>query len=312
MRLSAIPGHARTLRNGHQFVATVRRIGLGRQKARSLGKTLQVVRSPREYLLRRRMARRLLSETRPPFSIEDGFVRFTASDLPFGPEALAICQEIADDEKAAYDSASIGKGFLRTLLSADTLTQHPDIMNFATSTEINAVVTEYLGEIPMLADVRLWWSVPSTEPQTPAHSQKFHRDHEDFKQIKVFLNVEEVTTNRGPFTLLPAQLSQEIADKVASEDGRYDDSAIFEFADPSDLIVLTGPPGDGAMIDTCRCFHYGSRNEKEERLVLVLHYVSYNSIFEPDVKVLTGELRQRWQSREPEVAALMRIRPAGL
>jgi hypothetical protein len=312
MKLSGLPGHFKTLRNGFQFVATARKIGFSERRARSLGKVLQIVRSPREYLVRKRMARRLLEETTPPFTVGDGYVRFTAADLPSGLGALSVCQEIAEEEKASYRAEENGKGFLRSLLTPERLRERPELLAFATSREMIAVVSEYLGTVPTLSDLRLWWSVPPSTPQEPSSSQKFHRDHEDTRQVKVFLNIEEVTDDGGPFTFLPASKSADIAVKIGSAFGRFDDSDVLTHTTPDVLVILKGPAGDAAMVDTCSCLHYGSRNDKTERLLLMLHYVGYHSTFEPDSKILTDEVRAEWQGGRKDIAALMRTRPPGI
>lgn len=311
MKVSQIPSHFVTLRNGHQLVATARRLGLPTKQARALGKTVQVVRSPREFVLRRRLAGDLLKKVRPPLTLGDGYVRFKVDELPSGEAALATCQEIAEDEKTKYRPEPGGKGFLRSLLTEETLRSRGEILSFATSPEIVAVVSKYLGAIPTLSDARLWWSVPSETPQPPASSQKFHRDHEDTRQVKVFVNIHEITEDAGPFTFLPASPSRRVA-KVLSPYGRQEDGDVLAQISKDELIALMGPAGDAAMVDTCSCLHYGSRNESAERLLLMLHYVSYNSIFEPDSKVLTNAIRAEWQNRDPEIAALMRIRPEGM
>jgi hypothetical protein len=312
VKVSQVPGHLVTLRNGHQFVATARRLGCSSDQARALGKGLQLVRSPRELARRRLLARRLLEDVRPPFSIGDGFATFRADDLPFGSEALMACQEIAALEKAAYRPAPGEKGFLRTLLTADRLRERPDILSFALSPRLAAVITEYLGAVPTLSDVRLWWSVPSDEPSPPASSQKFHRDHEDFRQVKVFVNVDPVDADAGPFSFLPATVSEAVVERLSGGHGRIEDEEVFAHARPDQLVVLTGPAGEGAMVDTCRCLHFGSRNESKERLVLMLHYVGFHSIVEPDAKVLDDRLRRELRSGDPVVDALLRVRPSGL
>lgn len=312
MRLAGIPAHARTLRNGHQVVATARRLGVPLRHARAVGKTVQLARSPREYRRRRQLARALLTEVPPPFTLHDGYAEFVVDALPHGPQALEACRSVADAERAAYVSKPGEKGFLRSLLSPDTLRQQPAILDFATSPEITAIVTEYLGTVPTLSDARLWWSVPTTSGGPPSSSQKFHRDHEDYRQVKVLVNVDEVTPDGGPFTFLPAARSEQVVRAMGARHGRLEDEDVLGRASADELVTLTGPSGHAAMVDTCRCLHYGSRNDARERLVLMLHYVGYHSIVEPDVKVVTTDVRSERSSPHPAVDALLRTRPRGM
>jgi hypothetical protein len=312
VRLSAVPAHALTLRNGHQIVATAQRLGIPARQSRALSKGVQLLRAPREYALRRRLARELLDEVTPPFTVSDGFAAFTVGDLPHGDAALLACQAVADSERAAYREQPGEKGFLRSLLSADTLEAHPAVLDFATSPEMVAVLAEYLGAVPTLSDVRLWWSVPTAAGTPVSSSQMFHRDHEDYRQVKVFVNVHEVTEDGGPLSFVHATKSEQIVRALGGTRGRLADADVEPHLGPGDLVVLTGPPGLAAMVDTCSCLHFGSRNETSERLVLMLHYVGYHSIVEPDVKVLTPAVRTSRRPTHPAVAALLRVRPHGM
>lgn len=311
MKMREVPERIVSLRNGHQFVATARRLGIPMRQARASSKALQLVRSPVEYRTRRSLARRLLQEVTPPARVQDGFAAFEGDLFPFGNAALKVCQDIAEEEKSSFTLEPDGKGFLRTLLTPKRLLDCREILEFATSRELVATVTEYLGTIPVLSDIRLWWSVPSSS-RRPSASQQFHRDHEDYRQLKVFLNVYEITDDAGPFTFFPARASEEIIQHSGSRFGRLEDEEVMSIGSVDDLIVLTGPAGMGAMVDTSRCLHFGSRNEKAERLLLMLHFLSYHSIVEPDTKVLTDQVRATWKPHDPLVATLMRRRPWGM
>lgn len=300
-----------TLRNGHQLVATLRRVGLSESRARAVGKAFQLLRSPRELISRKRLANRLLDEVAPPVAIRDGYSTFTSSLFPHGDDAVATCISVADAAKSEYVPRLKEKGFLRTLLTGADLLARPELLAFATSPEMVAVVTEYLGAVPTLSDVRLWWSVPSAGPAEPSSSQLFHRDHEDYRQVKLFLNVREVGPESGPFTFLPASTSARVLGRLPHSTGRHSDEEILQHVSPTELVVLTGPVGSGALVDTCSCLHYGSRNESRERLVLMLHFVGYHSTFEPDQRVLTEEVRATMRGADPILDALMRTRPYG-
>src|SRR5690606_25274178 len=108
---------------------------------------------------------------------------------------------------------------------------------------------------------------------TVEQSQKYHFDFDGHRQIKLFVNIFDTTADQGPFTLLPADLSHDIAQRLRYDAGRVEDEQI---ADELPLArQVTGPAGSGCFVDTCRCLHYGSRQNRSERLVLVLKYVSF-------------------------------------
>ncbi|GIU93819.1 MAG: hypothetical protein KatS3mg012_0276 [Gaiellaceae bacterium] len=61
------------------------------------------------------------------------------------------------------------------------------------------VANAYLGMWSKLEYVDLWYSVPQPEEATRVSSQRWHRDFNDRKLVKVFLYLVDVDTDTGPF-----------------------------------------------------------------------------------------------------------------
>jgi hypothetical protein len=313
--ISNLPTKILRLRNGRQMLSVGRRLGVPLPLMRYVVKGFQVVRSPRQVAARRIEARRLLQQTRPPVTIADGdgYARFSADEFPEVKKIVEICQTIrerADDESRQVDTGA--KKFLRNLLSVEDLAEFPEILKFATSEPLIATATQYLGAIPQLVDVKLWSSVPTGEDDMS--SQLFHRDNEDFRQVKLFLNVYDVTEETGPLTAIPASISERVAKELANPFTRTTDDEMFRHCSPQDQVGFTGRSGEGVMLDTSRCFHFGSRARSGERLVFVLGYMNYTAIAEVHAKTLKHDSRaQVGQLGGDRVRELvMTGRPSGL
>jgi hypothetical protein len=95
------------------------------------------------------------------------------------------------------------------------------------------------------------------------------------RRVKYLINMDEVDADCGPSTFLPADVSERISNSIGSikKQGRVKDDIVFGIAQPSDLISLIGPAGTAAAVDTSRCFHYGARVRKGERLLLQFHFL---------------------------------------
>jgi len=137
-------------------------------------------------------------------------------------------------------------------------------------------VSRYLGSWPVLTRAAIWFS--PNDHDAGGRSQWFHMDAEGKRQVKCFLPIDPVDVESGPFTFLPADVSQRIyralrkEGRVTTRNTKLPDEVMERHFNPSDLVRATGAPGTVAMVDTCRCYHYGSRMAPKPRLLLHLHF----------------------------------------
>ena len=93
------------------------------------------------------------------------------------------------------------------------------------------------------------------------------------------MNVELNDEEKGPTTLLPADISKKICQgsnyeaRYYSGQGFVNDETIFKYCTRDDQISLGGPAGTGAFADTSNCFHFGSRCRSGERLMLMVKFM---------------------------------------
>jgi ectoine hydroxylase-related dioxygenase (phytanoyl-CoA dioxygenase family) len=142
--------------------------------------------------------------------------------------------------------------------------------------EIVGCVARYLKCFPILTYVAVWYSPNDLQDQTG--SQKYHLDHEDFKQIKAFMAIEDVAKENGPFTLIPASESDRIQKKLGytmtPENKQVDDEKMYEVISRDSAKPFVGSAGTLALVDTSRCFHYGSREGTKPRILLTFQYMT--------------------------------------
>ena len=74
-------------------------------------------------------------------------------------------------------------------------------LGFAISPVMTEIVTDYLGAVPRMHCLGIYIS---SATNTMISSQCFHRDEHDFRQVKIFVNLDDVTAEEGPLTFLPA------------------------------------------------------------------------------------------------------------
>jgi hypothetical protein len=161
------------------------------------------------------------------------------------------------------------------LLAAARYEEAPAFFDMALSDEMLQIAAHYMGEVPVLARPRLWWTKP--EAYGPGGPQLFHIGARArpvvVRQAKFLFVMSDVDENSGPFTFLPLNISQEIVSAINYEMGEeVPDEVIFNYAKPSDVRTFTGKAGTGIFVDTSRCFHFGRRKQTKERLMLMIQY----------------------------------------
>ena len=148
--------------------------------------------------------------------------------------------------------------------------QFPRLLDFATSSEVVATVAEYMGMIPTIAmnlptGIRVFESTEQFSERTTYNaSQLWHRDIHDFPMVYAIVLVRDATEQTGPWTFLPASVSERATRDLKYQGWRQPyrvtDERMYEHIDSSERIPFTGKRGDVLFLDSSRCFHYGSRH----------------------------------------------------
>ncbi len=200
--------------------------------------------------------------------------KYSAGALPHQADAVACCQRLFDDWERDVGALAPKKEFLVSMAGRKELESCPAVMRLALSNDILSTATAYLGELPVLSAVSLWWTPPNA---TCESSQRFHRDSEDDEQLKFFFNVWEVDESSGPLRFLTRDMSRKAIADLGYTVGRVDDHRLADLGLLDQLLAATGEPGAGLCIDSSSCLHYGSRGNEKPRLALMLQYTRANA-----------------------------------
>ncbi len=228
----------------------------------------------------RRLVRRVLPGERIPGAT--AYLPVDGAGLPQFERIRGLAVERHRERAAAgLPAEAKGKEYLLPLFAEDDYRRHPEIFELAVDPTLLALVTDYVGSLPLLAVLQVYWT-PS-RPYEPKGSQLYHFDAHDIpgRQLKLFVNMVDLTPDDGPFTFLPADVSARVADSVAADGIRYSDEQIYSVASREDTVSLTGPAGTGMLVDTNRCLHFGGRTHGRDRLLLI---AQYGRVDKPSVK----------------------------
>jgi hypothetical protein len=223
-------------------------------------------------------AERFATSCGPHIRRDDGYLVLPAGTFPEVVDPVvaagnAVIERIGHHGLVEHGGKSdfISRGFLPESAFA---TDSP-YFRLALDERIVGPIAAYLGVVPVLTEVDIWYSVH--QPNPPKRSQLWHMDADDTTLIKLWVHLSDVDGRSGPLTAFSATDSARLAPAVAYnyDDGyRVADRRVNEVLAPERQVSLVGPRGTLDFIDTCRCFHFGSRVSPggEPRRLLMVEY----------------------------------------
>jgi hypothetical protein len=229
-----------------------------------------------------RLAAELSESSELTIPQEKGFLALPPGTLD--PEVSAIVEHAGSlidsiGHDGLFERGAKGGFIARGFLPPESLELGSPYLDFALSERVVGPVSAYLGVVPVLVDIDVWYS--AHHPKAPKSSQLWHLDHADTTQMKVWIHVGEIDELSGPLTVLDAAASDRLADEFDynfGESYRLPDDAV----PAAGQVAFTGPPGTVDFLDTSRCFHFGSRVSAEgspRRIVVVQYLTPYSFKF---------------------------------
>ena len=157
------------------------------------------------------------------------------------------------------------------------------------------VVNSYFGLWSKLTYVDLWYTPPAADGVERVSSQRWHRDYNDDRLVKVFIYLGDVDESTGPMDFVPGSVAGGEYDdqwpwRPVSND-LYPPQDEFEQRIPeSAQVSLTGPEGSMVFCNTSGFHRGGYVTGDRPRVMAVYNYSSPASLaaltlrnFEPDV-----------------------------
>jgi hypothetical protein len=161
----------------------------------------------------------------------------------------------------------------------NTVTQCQDIYNLSQDPVLLEIAARYLESTPSFVGANLWWTYPVKPIQADRmkHAHLFHRDVDDFRFLKFFFYLTDVSAGEGAHVCVAGSHSS--PPKFGWLDQwnirRYTDEEITAFYPQNNIQEICGLAGIGFAEDTL-CVHKGSTPTKQARLLLQLQFALYD------------------------------------
>ena len=204
-----------------------------------------------------------------------GYCLTSVAELGGDPAVVDYCRALAAPvmDKTVEQVAVMRPGKSKTYwldLFADKESRPNPILDFVTLPVLLQVAARYLGEVPILSYISLFFTPPGTA-HVMEGSQGWHRDNEQTRQMKIFLLAYPVDRAAGPSKLLPRDKSPD--NGYRNYPGYFTDAQLCEFGlDDTAVVEFTGDAGAVLLIDTSALYHCGSRTQDQPRLQMIAAY----------------------------------------
>ncbi len=161
------------------------------------------------------------------------------------------------------------------LKDQNTAAQMPEFARIAFDPYILSVVSGYLGCTPIHVQTNLWFSFAGEQDHKTLsrNAQFFHQDKEFVKFIKVFIYLNDVTTENGPHCYIEGSHIDELNQHGIPYSTRLPDEQVLSFYGEDKLRIVEGEAGTIIFGDTVAA-HKGLPLKKGSRLILQLEYAA--------------------------------------
>jgi hypothetical protein len=141
----------------------------------------------------------------------------------------------------------------------------PHILALANSPSLLCLAGHYIGCKPTLSALGMRWSFPGSEASSIL--QKFHRDSEDWRFVKIFVYLTDVDAGSGPHIYVRGSHLENGSLRAHS----YSDEGVEGAYGADSIINVTGPAGFGFAADTAG-IHKGAVPLRRNRCLLQFQY----------------------------------------
>ena len=161
------------------------------------------------------------------------------------------------------------------LKDQNTAAQMPEFARIAFDPYILSVVSGYLGCTPIHVQTNLWFSFAGEQDYKTLsrNAQFFHQDKEFVKFIKVFIYLNDVTTENGPHCYIKGSHIDELNQHGIPYSTRLPDEQVLNIYGEDKLRIVEGKAGTIIFGDTVAA-HKGLPLKKGSRLMLQLEYAA--------------------------------------
>ena len=180
-----------------------------------------------------------------------------------------------------------GKDFVARFYDEDKTISFGDKINeLVVNDFFYDLAVKHLGTHPRITNIDYWLNIPKQD--APKSSQKWHRDYEDLKLLKVFLYLGDVTSESGPLSYVESSQYDgkfgELFPRKFPNGVVVDDKDINAYFTNNEQKTFTLKNGTLVFADTSG-LHKGGHCISDERFLYTFTYTSFAGISPRNFKI---------------------------
>jgi hypothetical protein len=167
----------------------------------------------------------------------------------------------------------------------------PHVMELANHPLVLGAVEEHFGVKPVISYIAAWWLLHGFDEGANSHDtyvrrpEEFHRDFDDFAELKLFVYLTDVDAEAGPHAMIRTSHKWRLPRGTRS----------LQLADPAypsreNLKMITGRAGL-AWLENSLTLHRGMIPMKAHRLMLAVTYTLLPTAVGPKQPLIRGDRR---------------------
>jgi hypothetical protein len=141
----------------------------------------------------------------------------------------------------------------------------PHLLALANSPRVLDIVARFLGCKPTIGYLAVWWSYPTDKGAQQA--ERFHRDVDDWRFVKLFVYLTDVGPTSGPHIYVRHSSSSRALTRVR----RFEDDEVVRAFGADNVLTMTAAAGQGFLEDTFG-MHKGQPVQSGTRLIFQAVY----------------------------------------
>jgi hypothetical protein len=173
-------------------------------------------------------------------------------------------REAMDKHGQLAPIAAMPVGTTMALYPSPTILASPDVLRVINNHSVLKIAAAYLGCQPTLSSIGVRWSLPGAA--TPEGTQRFHRDMEDFRFLRLFVYLTDVDVDAGPHVYVTK--SHLSAGRLLK---KFANRANQKRSEGDNIQTIVGGRGTAFIADTYG-IHAGMVPTKTPRLILQVQY----------------------------------------
>ncbi len=152
----------------------------------------------------------------------------------------------------------------------------PAIRGIRENKTLQRIAAAYLGRGSRVVSTRLWWSFPTTFTVTEADlnlasQDRLHFDLDDWRALKFFFYLTDVTMDGGPFAYVKGSHRSRLSRHQWTLLCGHPNDEVLSAYGPQNLEAIEGTAGTGIIVDPFG-FHMGIRPKRTLRLMLEIGF----------------------------------------